>query len=82
MTVTFFSFEIPKLNVMASPYVIIYNFFLVKIQVVPFIFAHFFVMKDFQLCDLLPFINDFIPFLCGRYHVKVKINQFFASNQN
>jgi len=46
MTVTFFSFEIPKLNVMASPYMIIYNFFLVKIQAVPFIFAHFFCYEE------------------------------------
>jgi hypothetical protein len=79
MIVAFFSFEIPKLNVMASPYVIICDFFVVKIQVVPFVFAHFLVVKDFQLCDLLQFINDLIPLLYGKYVWEWGSTNFFKA---
>jgi len=66
--------EIPKLSVMANSCVIIYDFLIIEIQTIPFIFAHFPIASDFQLCDLMEFISDLIPFLCHKYRVKMKIN--------
>ncbi len=62
-----------------GPHLIILDFLVVKIQTILFIFALFFVANDFQIFDLLQFINNFIPLLCGKYHVKVQFDQFFCS---
>jgi hypothetical protein len=74
MTIILFNCEIPKLSVMGSSCVIIYDFLIIEIQTIPFIFAHFPIVKDFQLCDLMKFMNDLIPFLCHKYHVKMRID--------
>jgi hypothetical protein len=47
MTITLFNCEIPKLSAMASSYVITYDFFVIEIQTIPFVFTHFPIMKDF-----------------------------------
>jgi hypothetical protein len=66
MTITLFNCEILKLSVMANSSMIIYDFLVIEIQTIPFIFAHFTIVKDFQLCDFMRFISDFIQFLCHK----------------
>jgi len=51
---------------MANSSVIIYDFLVIEIQTIPFIFAHFTIVKDFQLCDFMRFISDLIQFLCHK----------------
>jgi hypothetical protein len=61
---------------MTSPCMIICNFLVLRIKAIPLIFAYISIMKDFQFCDLLHVINHLIPLLCGRYHLKTRIDQF------